>query len=337
MWHACVNARIYRWQREEDGFIEILLARHRSNRELVEGQFRDMYVCMSRYHIQEGHQATLSSLLPSSPSHIIVSISRYHAEFTPQLECETWRYVFDVSSSKKGEAGGRLVESGPLPEARSSPGFELPTVGRYVCMSSCTNALMDGFVLCDSDEWQDGWKEESICVRQFLDQKRRFCWFSFKGTSMMENSWPITYLMFWSSEVCMYDDDARWIWPMEGVSKHMISKLGNSQANPSLSHELVLLLKMMATCWLMSTIRLERHQTWLFWMPSPLQGKSRNQRQDTVCFMLQSWWQKMLKFRLFPSHTHRPPVAVVHLPYRVPYQFHGMWTTNSFGIGQSLR
>ena len=52
---------------------------------------------------------------------------RYHAYFTPELECETWRYAFRVDPAA-GVGGGALLEAGPLSLAQSSPGYELPTV-----------------------------------------------------------------------------------------------------------------------------------------------------------------------------------------------------------------
>lgn len=53
--------------------------------------------------------------------------SRYHAFFTPELECETWRYTFRIDPTA-GVGGGSLLEAAPLPLAQSSPGYELPTV-----------------------------------------------------------------------------------------------------------------------------------------------------------------------------------------------------------------
>lgn len=73
--------------------LEVLVAKHRGPREAVERQFKDMY----------------------------------HAFFTPELECETWRYAFRVDPAA-GVDGGALLEAGPLPLAQSSPGYELPTV-----------------------------------------------------------------------------------------------------------------------------------------------------------------------------------------------------------------
>jgi carotenoid cleavage dioxygenase-like enzyme len=123
---------------EEVVELEVLVAQHRSGREEVEEQFRDMY----------------------------------HADFSQGLECETWRYVLrfgyggegrdadaQSSSSSKKEDGkedgtrrGELVEAGPLPLAASSFGYELPTInplqvgkeGRYAYV----NALVrdEGFI-----------------------------------------------------------------------------------------------------------------------------------------------------------------------------------------------
>lgn len=69
------------------------MAKHRSPREAVESQFKDMY----------------------------------RAFFTPALECETWRYALRVDPAA-GVSGGALLEAQPLSLAQSSPGYELPTV-----------------------------------------------------------------------------------------------------------------------------------------------------------------------------------------------------------------
>ncbi len=65
-------------------------------------------------------------MLPHSVIHPSCT-KRYHAFFTPDLECETWRFAFRVDPAA-GVGGGALLEAGPLPLAEASPGYELPTV-----------------------------------------------------------------------------------------------------------------------------------------------------------------------------------------------------------------
>jgi hypothetical protein len=137
--------------------VEVLVAKHRAPREAVESQFKDMCVggvaCFACLACSLAllacvaclpaclHATPLSELPPESTiiqhpqSHFDLINSppplsihnRYHAFFTPELECETWRYAFCVDPAA-GVGGGTLLEAEPLPLAQSSPGYELPTV-----------------------------------------------------------------------------------------------------------------------------------------------------------------------------------------------------------------
>ena len=103
--------------------IEVLVAQHRAPREVVERQFLNMY----------------------------------KADFTPALECETWRYVLHLplqssSSFSSSSSTGSLLTAEPLPLAASSYGYELPTIsplsigqkGRFAYVNSLVKE--EGFI-----------------------------------------------------------------------------------------------------------------------------------------------------------------------------------------------
>lgn len=222
--------------------VEVLVAQHRSPREKVEEQFRDMY----------------------------------KADFTPELECETWRYVLRFAYEEGGEEGGtedpqeqdgrdssvrraRVVEAGPMPLAASSYGYELPTLNPFMVGKKGRFAYVNALV-----------REEGF---------------------------------------------------VDSVAKLHLDAGGRMEVHRSC---------LPPGCFAGEAVFVPRGGR------DKEEGTGRQEEDDgyLLFYVLDTRRQASDLVILDAQRMERPPLTVIHLPVRVPYSYHGVWTTATFGLGQ---